>query len=509
MPTASRVSCDGAAAISALWRALCAGDPSVVALRDGRREVSYGVLPTLLLEEIRWLHATAAERYALLADNGVPWSLADLALHFGEVLSIPLPPSFTPAQHTHVLDDAGVDAVLTDDLEHARALLPHWRIDGRGPASGLHRLCRTLEPARRPAVPGGTRKITYTSGSTAMPKGVCLGARALEAVAVAIADATYGTRIERHLCLLPLATLLENVAGIYAPLLRGATCALPSCAETGMDYAGLDVTRLVRSVAAHRPQSLILVPELLQALVVAAERGHRPPDSLAFVAVGGARVSPSLLERAAAAGIPAHEGYGLSECASVVCLNTPGARRPGTVGRPLPHVRVRIDDSGEVHVAGSTMLGYLGELPRARDQSIATGDLGAFDADGFLHLQGRVGNRFITSFGRNVSPEWIESEVSQRLGGCPLLACGEARPCAVALVGTGPEIDDAAIAQAVAAANLALPPYAQVRYWARAPRPFSFADGTLTANGRLRRREIHARYTALIDSLYDGAALPS
>jgi long-subunit acyl-CoA synthetase (AMP-forming) len=488
-----------------LQTALRAADPTRAALRDTRRAITYGALPAQLDDEIAWLRAGGVERWAVLADNGVAWALADLALHLGEWLSVPIPPSFTGPQLAHALDDAGIEGLLTDDPARTATQLPGWRVDGEAPASGLVRLRRTLDPAQRPTVPRGTRKVTYTSGSTATPKGVCLAGSTLEAVARAVADATANIEIDRHLCILPLATLLENVAGLYAPLLRGATCLLPGRDETGMSYAGLDVQQLLRCLSRYEPNSLILVPELLQVLVLAAERGWPVPGSLRFVAVGGARVSPSLLERAEAVGIPAYEGYGLSECASVVCLNTPEARRTGTAGRPLPHVSVRVDASGEVQVGGHGMLGYLGEPPRGPLGEITTGDLGAFDDDGFLRLHGRAGNRFITSFGRNVSPEWIESEITQRLGGCPVLAYGESRPFVAALVGAVPALSDAAIERAIDAANAVLPSYAQVRRWARVPAGFSQADGTLTANGRLRRREILARHCALLETLYEEA----
>jgi long-subunit acyl-CoA synthetase (AMP-forming) len=164
---------------------------------------------------------------------------------------------------------------------------------------------------------------------------------------------------------------------------------------------------------------------------------------------------------------------------------------------------VRVDAAGQVHVAGNAMLGYLGEPATHRADEIATGDLGAFDADGFLQLHGRSGNRFITSFGRNVSPEWIESEVSQRLGSRPVLACGEARPFVTLLVGAAvQDVPDAAVEAAIDGANAVLPDYAQVRRWARASRPFSFDDGTLTANGRVRRNEIFVRTSHLLDALY-------
>jgi len=486
-----------------LRRALRSAPVDAIALTDGRRTITYGSLVPLLEEEIKWLRASGAQRHALLADNGVPWALADLALHLGGVLSVPLPGSFTAAQMTHALDDAGIDALLVDDADRARAMLPDWRCDGIAPVSGLVCFRREIDALRRVTAPLGTSKVTYTSGSTSAPKGVCLSAESLEAIAGSVADATRDLVVERHLCILPLATLLENVAGLYAPLLRGATCVVPSTGETGMSYSGLDPQRLLAMISRQSPSSLILVPELLQLLVTAAERGWQVPRSLQFVAVGGAVVSQGLLARAEAVGIPVFEGYGLSECASVVCLNRPGARRPGTVGRPLPHVRVRIDESGQVHVAGNAMLGYLGDTETPRSGEIATGDLGEFDAEGYLRLAGRSGNRFITSFGRNVSPEWIEAEISQRLGGKPVLAHGEARPYVVALIGaSGNDADDAAVERAVAAANAALPDYAQVRRWMRAPEPFSPANGLLTANGRLRRAAIHARYAALLDELY-------
>jgi len=272
-----------------------------------------------------------------------------------------------------------------------------------------------------------------------------------------------------------------------------------------MGPAGVDVQSLLGAVTTQAPNSLILVPELLHVLLDAAERGWVVPRSLNFIAVGGARVSSALLERADAVGLPVFEGYGLSECGSVVCLNTPQARRAGSVGRALPHARVRVDPDGQVYVAGSVMLGYLDGRPLPPGAEYATGDLGSLDDDGFLRLTGRAGNRFITSYGRNVSPEWIESEISQRLGAAPVFACGEARPYVVVLLGVGHETCDAAIERAIAAANTVLPEYARVRRWMRTPRPFSLEDGTLSANGRLRRGGIHARYAALIDSLYTEA----
>jgi long-subunit acyl-CoA synthetase (AMP-forming) len=477
--------------------------PRRVALDDGLRRVTYGNLGPLIAEEQRWLRASGGQRFALLADNGLPWAVADLSLHLGRALNVPLPGHFTPEQMLHALDDAGVDTLVTDSPSRLDRFPAGWRHTGTSSRTGLSVFRRNLEPAALAAAPAGTTKVTYTSGSTASPKGVCLAGSQLEAVASSVSAASAALGIGRHLCLLPLSTLLENVAGIYAPLLTGATCIVPPSTITGMSYTGPDPALLLQTLALSGAESLILVPELLRLLVAAVERGWRAPTTLKFIAVGGAPVSKALLERAAAVDLPVYEGYGLSECGSVVSLNTATEHRRGSVGRALPHARARIGSDGQVMVSGVTMLGYLGGAAAPAAAEFATGDLGEFDADGYLYVRGRLGNMFITSFGRNVAPEWVEQELVQYPGIRHAMVCGEARPYVVALISATPhEADATLIERAVAASNMKLPGYAQVRRWLRAPEPFSFANGLLTSNGRLRRAAIAARHGVLIESLY-------
>jgi long-subunit acyl-CoA synthetase (AMP-forming) len=246
------------------------------------------------------------------------------------------------------------------------------------------------------------------------------------------------------------------------------------------------------------------VPELLRILADTAD-SWRPPPGAKFFAVGGARVSPTLLERATAAGLPVFEGYGLSECASVVCLNTPSAARPGSVGRPLPHARLRIDARGEIHVGGAVMSGYVG-APDAAGTEIATGDLGAIDDEGFVHVNGRLKNLFINSYGRNLSPEWIESELAQEAAIGQAVVFGEARPSVVALiVPAAPRVPAVAIAQALSRANARLPAYARVARYHVASERFSPANGLLTGNGRLRRERVLERYADTIQRLHADA----
>jgi long-subunit acyl-CoA synthetase (AMP-forming) len=474
--------------------------PGRVALTDGTRSITYSQLGPLVRSEAALLRETGGLRFALLADNGCDWAVADLALHHLHRMQVPLPAYFTAAQMRHAIDDAGIDTLITDRRAEVLDRWPEFTVTGTLVSGGLSILQRAVDPAQRRAVPAGTTKVTYTSGSTADPKGVCLPGAALDRATRAMVHATAALGISRHLCLMPLPTLLENLAGIHAPLRSGATCVVPSSADTGMSYGALDPQRLLASIARHRPQSVVIVPELLRLLVRAAQAGHVLPDSLRFIAVGGAPVACSLLEEAAALKLPVFEGYGLSECGSVVCLNTPQASRLGSVGRPLSHVSVSVDGRGELRVSGWLMSGYLGESRPDGPQEIATGDLAEIDADGYVYIRGRLRNLFITSFGRNVSPEWIERELAHEPAIRHALAIGEGRPDVRALVCPAkPDLEQPAILHAVARANERLPDYARVRHVARMPEMPSLSNGLLTANGRLRRERVLERFGALLD----------
>jgi long-subunit acyl-CoA synthetase (AMP-forming) len=356
--------------------------------------------------------------------------------------------------------------------------------------------------AQPQALPAGTGKITFTSGSTGRPKGVCLSNRQLLAQASALAAAAALER-PRHLCLLPLSTLLENVAGVYAPLLAGGEVAVPGLAEIGFEgSSSLKPQVFLDLLARQRPHSVILTPQMLHLLVAAAGQGWVAPASLRFVAVGGAKVPRSLLEAAQALGVPAFEGYGLSECASVVSLNLPGSNRPGSCGRPLPHVQVAIED-GEIRVSGNAMLGYAGEPDSWGQAGIATGDLGYLDADGFLFIDGRRKNLLISSYGRNIAPEWVENEALADGVLAECLVFGDARPhCVALLTPRDPADGDEVIQGSIDRCNLRLPDYARIRRWHRLAQPLAASRDLLTGNGRPQRPAILARYQGEIDALY-------
>lgn len=463
-------------------------DPSSVALDDGQRGWTYAELDSEADSLAKRLRAQGTRVVATLMDNSPAWVIADRAASRAGVVHVPLPVFFTPEQIAHALGAAGVDTVLTLPALAARwPQLPalEWRVAAQP-------LAMLRLPARDALMPAGTAKITFTSGTTGAPKGVCLDEAAMQRVAQGLVQAMEPLDIRRHLCALPFAVLLENIAGVMAPLLRGATCVTLPLQSLGLSgSSSFDAARFHDAVVAQQPNSIILLPQMLRVWAgYLAQSGQRVPASLRLVAVGGAAVGVKLIHGARALGIPAYEGYGLSEGASVQTLNLPGSDQPGTAGRALPHAQLRIAHDGEIEVTGSLFGGYLGS-DAAAPAWWPTGDLGRIDSDGFLHINGRKKHLLITSFGRNVSPEWAETALRSENVIAQAVVFGDGEPALSAVLWpVRADVPDDALQAGVDAANATLPDYAHVRRWVRGRAAFTAESGMATANGRPQRAAV-------------------
>lgn len=460
--------------------------PRSLALSDGRTEISYGDLHRIIAEVVARFVALFRRGgpVAFCARNNAAWVLTDLALlELGRVM-VPLPTFFSPAQRQHAIEETGAAYVLTDRKPESGSQEDMLSVGG-------HTLfCITQEQSGGGShLPRGTAKVTYTSGSTAQPKGVCLSMSGMETVAASLVQRIGIEHAGTHCALLPLAVLLENVAGLYATLLAGGHYHVPPPEALGLEHPFLpDFTQLVRGLEACAATSTIMVPELLRGTMAALSRDKSSLPELKILAVGGARVSPHLLADASMLGLPVVEGYGLTEMGSVVTLNSPSDNEPGTIGRPLPHVNIELAQDGELLLRNPIFLGYVGAGPPP--QVFSCGDLGRFDSAGRVHFLGRKTQLIITSFGRNISPEWVESELLDEQGLAQAFVFGDGAPALGALiVPRSAAATTNELAEAIARANERLPDYALVRHWAVVP-PFTVTDGQLTANGRLRRAEI-------------------
>ncbi|KJY82880.1 long-chain fatty acid--CoA ligase [Vibrio galatheae] len=462
-------------------------------------------LPVTYKELVDCIHYTAhqlqamqAQAIALRADNSLGWVVVDLAAMYLNVVVVPIPTFFSASQVEHILHSSAVDALVGEWSVNEGDYVGERIETIAGLAVYAHNMAQSAS-----YLPG-TQKITFTSGSTGAPKGVCLSQDNVCRVAQSLATSVCG-EATRHLIVLPLSTLLENITGVYVPLLLGVTSYVVSGEQTGlMGSNQFDVKRFANALEQYHPQSLVLTPALLLALISVVKQQPSLAETLKYVAVGGARVSASLIEAAQQLGIAAYEGYGLSECGSVVCLNTPKAHKAGSSGRVLPHLNVRIAKDGELEVKGNSALGYLGAA--FTSEWLATGDLAEIDAQGFVTLLGRKKNLIVTAYGRNVSPEWVESEAVAFLPNVPFFVIGNDQHTLCAITQQQPDL-----AQKVTALNALLPDYARIGRLLVFEN-ISQVTQWFTANGKIRRNQLERDATQLlannqVEMLLDGQSV--
>ena len=456
------------------------------------RVVSYAELQRLIKHLTDELQRFNIERLAIYSANTLEWLLIDLAAANAGIAVVPVPLFFSDDQITHLLNDSQVDAVFSE--QGLGLLLPSCRQKNSAVISGLYQLIPKNTVSYSPT---NFAKVTYTSGSTGLPKGVCLSGDTLSSVTTSLASALESAGLQRHLCLIPFATLLENVAGIYVALYMGRSVVIDDVSHFGLQSNHhFNVEQFTAAVVRYKPTSVILLPQMLKNIIEQAD--IEKLQSLQFIAVGGGKVSPELLQKCQALSLPVYEGYGLSECASVVCLNTPDAKRIGSVGKPLPHAKVSISSDGEVIVQGCAMQGYLNTATVG--STIATGDAGYLDKEGYLFITGRIKNTIISSFGRNISPEWVESQFLADPLIQQVAVFGEAQPHLSAVIYCARGVSEQQLKNTVSTLNKSLPDYARVKDYIRVEQPFCTETKTLTENGKLCRLAIQQKYNVLIEA---------
>jgi long-chain acyl-CoA synthetase len=294
--------------------------------------------------------------------------------------------------------------------------------------------------------PDALAEIAYTSGTTGVPKGTVLTHANLLAELRALQVTFPLDSRDRALSLLPLSHVYEQVTDLLLAVSAGIRM-------TYLPRPG-SVT-ILRALQEEGITCFTLVPEMLRVLLAGVEREVRARGGegrwraamalaprlprpvrrllfrpvhralgghVRFIACGSAPLDEKLATAWEAMGIPIYEGYGLTEVSGVATLNNWRAKRLGTVGRPLPGVEIRVAGDGEILIRGPTVTsGYFNapELTAAafRDGWFRTGDVGRFDADGYLRILGRQAFRIVLADGRNVYPE----DVERALNGHPLV----------------------------------------------------------------------------------------
>jgi len=437
------------------------------------------------------------DRVAILCRTRLEWTLVDYALIAIGAVVVPLYPTASPAEWTHVLAHSAARMVVVEGaaerdrverLPGLRALERAVAIED-GELDGLAERGRDLlrrDPqavARAGARVGADDLLTlvYTSGTTGPPKGCLLTHRNYRAMAE-IAHRVPGLLVAGDVAVLhlPLAHVFARLVQFLGP---EAQLTIAHCP---------DVSGLAAALRGVRPTLLPSVPRLFEAMRAAVtagieretgsrrrlagwalavgrraallrREGRRLGPSLAFqlaladrlvlspvrarfggrlrLAVsGGARLAPEVVDFFDALGLPVLDGYGLTEATTVVAVNPPGRHRPGTVGPPMAGVEVRIAPDGEILVRAETVFaGYLDDAPATTAALGAggwlhTGDVGVLDADGYLAVTDRKRDIIVTPGGENVSPQNVEDALRASRYIAEALVVGEGRPYLVALL---------------------------------------------------------------------------
>lgn len=392
---------------------------SRIALIENTRQWTF----TELSDEVNRTAALLKEKVSgdtvgILLLNSREYIVTMLAIWKAGKTAVPLNYLLPPAELGFIIKDSGMSALVSSQFfaQALTAIEPLFRgkgvilmVDDPGDVSG--------STGTLPADYQDPALYLYTSGTTGRPKGVVLTHGNLAANVESCQRAGEFDYRDNFLCLLPFFHTYAITGTFLLPLLNGSTMVL---------VERFQPAKVLNLIQEHKISVFLAIPSMYR--VLAGAEGTFDLSSVRFPISGGEPL-PNVVSEAFEKrfGVPIFEGYGQTEAAPVVTLNTPRARKPGTIGRPLPGVEVAIWDDegrvlppgeiGEIMVRGpNVMQGYhrlAGETGKTiTNDWLHTGDLGAVDEEGFVRITGRKKD-LIISAGENIYPREIEEVLAQ------------------------------------------------------------------------------------------------
>jgi long-chain acyl-CoA synthetase len=564
----------------------------------------FGKLVDRLRAGLASLGVERGDRVAIVSNNRVEWVVAAFACYTLGAVLVPMYEAQSPTEWEFVVRECEAKVLFVANasaLAKAKgflATMPWLRAlavivsEPNGTPSELGERITTYgalldagpQVPRISPTPDETAVIIYTSGTTGTPKGVVLSHLNVASNVSSVHAVFEFKSTERSLAFLPWAHVFGQTAELYLLMSYGASMALCEGPDKILDNLAevrptllFSVPRVFNKLYVAVEQQLAAKPKALRrlvamALAVAAKKraGHavrlheralfalvdkvvfdkvraRFGGRLTFTVSGSAALSKEVAEFIDSLGIMVYEGYGLTETSPVVSVNFPRARVIGSVGRPLPGVRVVIDPSavqdrapeaatsrveGEIVVYGpNVMKGYFKrpaetEAIFTQDGGLRTGDMGYLDPGGYLFITGRIKEQYKLENGKYVVPSPLEEQLKLSPYVANVMVYGDNKPHNVALV----VANVPALAKWAQAENLHLPTdatellsdarvrslfakeiarcsgsfksYETIVDFALIGTDFSTENGMLTPKQSIRRGRVLDAYGPLFDELY-------
>ncbi len=506
---------------------------------------------------LREAGVVAGDRVLLVSENRPEVAIAEVALMAIRAIPVPAYPANTAADHAHLLRDSGARTAIVSTAALAARVREAATL-----AAGLDRLV-ALDPGvpadlawatlaadpRSPddiaaeaatIRPGAMACLLYTSGTGGPPRGVMLPHRAILANCHALATVVepLGLGHGTYLSFLPASHSFEHTVGLFL---------FPSLGFEVVHGRGIE--HLAADLISVRPHVISLVPRLLEAVrgrilsqraglpawrralfdaalaaglrrldgqatladrllapaldrLVRARVRARFGGRLAAAVSGAARLDPGTERFFAALGLRVMQGYGQTEAGPVISVNPFASPRPGTVGRPIDGVELRLADDGELLVRGPLVMDGYWRQPEATARTIRngwlhTGDIAAIDPDGHLRITDRKRDVIILSGGEKVFPAHVEGRLAAEPEIAQAVVAGDGRPGLSALLVPAPGADVTSVAAALTRANAALSVTERIRRHA-VVEPFTVENGLLTPSQKIRRALVLERHAALL-----------
>lgn len=534
------------------------------------------------------------DKVCLMSKNCPEWVVADLGIIFAGAVNVPIYHTNKGSQISYIVNDAEAEILIVgckeklDEIIAVRHQVPQlqkiivisgWTGTGDAQVMSFQDLLELgasrqdlgaeLDQRMAAVAENDLVSLVYTSGTTGPPKGVMLSHKNFLSNAKAcqeVLDIRNG-----HTCLsfLPLSHVFERMAGYYLMLMAGVRIAYAesfytvpqNLLEVRPEYA-ISVPRLYEKIYVKIKQTAArsswLHRKVFQWALRVGEKYRFHPENrgpllklqhgladrlvyrkikqqlggrIRFFVSGGAPLAKEIAEFFYALGITILEGYGLTETAPVLAVNTHKHLKFGTVGPPIPGVKIKIAEDGEILASGPNVSAGYYKKPEETAKSFRngwfyTGDIGEIDGDGYLCITDRKKDIIVTSGGKNVAPQNIENVLKADKYISQVVVYGDRRKYLTALI--VPNFENleryardrkiefysreelvnnekvvSMMEKRVKMAQEGLPNFEQVKKFRLLPREFTQEDGELTPTLKIKRRVVAQKYRRLFESMYN------